>query len=324
MKKLAIGALLIAFATPSFAAEKAGAGSADDPMKGWSPPKIKNEKADRAEITALMNKFEAAGKKGDLESAMSLIEFPVLMTTDNSKGEAMSTTWDAEQYRKEMEPFFKPMPDMKVKHKPTVFLITDSLATVTDVATITMGNKTITARNAMLLVRTGGQWKVKAMTEGGWGDMMGESGGSHGTTKTSSSSTGSTGTSTSSTPSTGSSDTSTSSTPSTGSTATGTSSSTGTGSMSGTDNSSTGTGSMSGTGSSSTSSTGSTTGTTSTPGSTSSTDSTSTTGSASPSGSSTTGSTSSTGTGSTPSTGTGSSGSSNASEPAPAAPPASR
>jgi stress response protein SCP2 len=63
------------------------------------------------------------------------------------------------------------MKDAKVVHKPTIFLLTDSLASVTDVYTVTQGGKTITARSAMLLVRRDGKWRAKAMAEGGWGDL---------------------------------------------------------------------------------------------------------------------------------------------------------
>lgn len=144
-----------------------------DPMQGWKPPKVRNEQKDRAEIQKLFKAMEAAGKKGDVDAAASLIDFPVLMLTDDSKGEAHGAAWSREQWVETMEPFYKPMPDMKVKEKPNVFLISDSLATVTNVATITMGKgKPITTRNSMLLARVGGEWKVKAMVEGGWGDTM--------------------------------------------------------------------------------------------------------------------------------------------------------
>lgn len=165
-------AAVVALAAPlsALAAEPA-AGS--DPMQGWRPPKVKNEKQDRAEITKLFKTMEAAGKKGDIEAAAALVDFPVLMLTDDSKGEAHGGAWSREQWVKMMEPFYKPMPDMKVTEKPTVFLISDSLAAVTNIATITMGKKPpMTTRNAMLLARVGGEWKVKAMVEGGWGDSM--------------------------------------------------------------------------------------------------------------------------------------------------------
>lgn len=174
-RSLLVVATLLAFPLTSLAAEPAqsGAGAGGDPMGNWRPPKVKSEKQDRAEIAKLFKTMEAAGKKGDVEAAANLIDFPVLMLTDDSKGEAHGGAWTREQWVKEMAPFYKPMPDMKVKEKPTVFLMTDSLATVTNVATITMGKeKPFTTRNSMLLARVGGEWKVKAMVEGGWGDAM--------------------------------------------------------------------------------------------------------------------------------------------------------
>jgi len=174
---------LVAFAVP-LAAVAAEPAPGSEPMQGWRPPKVKNEKQDRAEIAKLFKAMETAGKKGDIEAAASLIDFPVLMLTDDSKGEAHGDAWTKEQWVKVMEPFYKPMPDMKVKDKPTVFLISDSLATVTNVATITMGKKAMTARNSMLLSRVGGEWKVKAMVEGGWGDSMAMAGTPEGAEKT--------------------------------------------------------------------------------------------------------------------------------------------
>jgi hypothetical protein len=95
------------------------------------------------------------------------------MLTDDSKGEAMGDAWSREQWTQVMKPFYeKPMKDMKITHKPSIFLLSDSLASVDDVYTMTMGGKTITSRSSMFFVRRDGKWRVKAMAEGGWGDMM--------------------------------------------------------------------------------------------------------------------------------------------------------
>lgn len=175
MKRLLL-AMLAMCLVPSlaFAAEeKTAATPADDPMAGWVPPKVKNEVKDKKEITALFQAMETAAKSGDLEAAAALVDFPVMMMTDDSKGEAMGEPWSREQWVEVMEPFYaKPQKDMKVKHKPTIFLISDSLASVDDVCTMTMGGKTMTSRNSMFLVRREGKWRVKGMAEGGWGDMM--------------------------------------------------------------------------------------------------------------------------------------------------------
>jgi hypothetical protein len=34
-----------------------------------------------------------------------------------------------------------------------------------------MGPKKVSGTSGLLLIRKGGEWKIKAMAEGGWGDM---------------------------------------------------------------------------------------------------------------------------------------------------------
>ena len=173
MKKLALLVALSAFVPAGFAAEQP-AGSTKDPMAGWVPRKITKEQQDRKEIGALFKAMHEAGKTGDLNAAAALVDFPVLMVTDDSKGEATAEPWTRERWMEVMAPFYKPMPDMKMTDKPTIFLLTDSLASVDNQWTMTMGNKKTTGRSASLVIRKDGQWRIKSMAEGGWGDMMKE------------------------------------------------------------------------------------------------------------------------------------------------------
>ena len=168
--------VLLLASTTAVAAGSSGS-SADNananPMSGWRPPKLSHEAQDKQEIAAVFRKMEEAGKKGDLSAATALVDFPVLMATDDSKGEAMAGPWNEEEWTKAMKPFYaKPM-DMKVTHKQTIHVLTDSLATAVDQATFAMGGKKMTTRSSSLLVRKGGQWKIKSLVEGGWGDAMG-------------------------------------------------------------------------------------------------------------------------------------------------------
>ncbi|HET8538557.1 MAG TPA: hypothetical protein VFL83_01665 [Anaeromyxobacter sp.] len=142
-------------------------------MAGWVPPKVKSEAKDKQEIQALFRAMDAASRTGDLDAALALVDFPVTMITDDSRGQATGEAWTRERWIEVMKPFYeKPMKDAKVTHKPTIFLLTDSLATVTDLVTIAQGGRSTTARNAMFLARRDGKWRVKVMAEGGWGDMM--------------------------------------------------------------------------------------------------------------------------------------------------------
>ena len=72
-----------------------------------------------------------------------------------------------------MKPFFENMPkDSKMTHKPTITVLSDSLANVVlDDFTMTIGKQKMSGRNAGLLVKRDGQWKWKVMVEAGWGGM---------------------------------------------------------------------------------------------------------------------------------------------------------
>jgi ketosteroid isomerase-like protein len=160
---------LLALVAPALAAEQnAGQG---DPMASWKPPKVRSEQKDKREILAVFAKMEAAEKKGDLEAAAAAVDFPVLMVTDDSKGEAQAASWTKEQWTQVMKPFYEKPMDAKMTHKPSIFMVTDSLATATDSWTMTMGGKTTSGRNSTVFIRRGGEWKIKSMMEGGWGDM---------------------------------------------------------------------------------------------------------------------------------------------------------
>ncbi len=173
VKKIAFSVSLLAAASTALATggEKM-MGSTSSPMEGWTPRKVMHEAQDKKEIQGVFKSLEDAGKKGDVEAAAALFDFPVLMATDDSKGEAKTDSWDKEKWTASMAPFYKPMPSMKMTHKTSTFFITDSLASVADTCTMTMGGKSTSSRSAMILVRKDGKWLVKSMVEGGWGDKM--------------------------------------------------------------------------------------------------------------------------------------------------------
>jgi uncharacterized protein (TIGR02246 family) len=168
MRKLVLVSLLLS-SSLALAGEKPAPA---DPMAGWTPKKAMKEGQDRKEIAALIRAMDAAGRKGDLAAAAALVDFPVLMVTDDSKGEGSAVEWSREQWTQVMEPFYKQPMTGKVTHKPIIFLASDSLATLNDTVTLVMGKKAMTSRNTTLLIRKNGKWLVKSMMEGGWGDMM--------------------------------------------------------------------------------------------------------------------------------------------------------
>lgn len=165
-------ALTAASAAAAAAQEKAP--PAADPLGAWKPHKVAREAADRKEILALMKAMDAAAVNGDLEAAATLVHFPVLMATDDAKGQGSAEAWTREQWLEVMKPMYaKPMSDAKTTHNPTIFLVSDSLALVGDNWSMTMGKKKMAGRSAAMLVRVDGSWRFAAMMESGWGDMPG-------------------------------------------------------------------------------------------------------------------------------------------------------
>jgi hypothetical protein len=160
-------ALALAVASPARPAEER------NPAPDAAIPRtVTNAKADRAEILALLRALEDAVRRSDVNGAASLVDFPVLMVTDDAKGEAMADTWSKDQWIEVMAPFYRPAPGTTISHRPAIFLVTDSLATVADEVTVTTGKQKFTTRSALVVVRTGGKWKVKSMVEGGWGGAV--------------------------------------------------------------------------------------------------------------------------------------------------------
>jgi hypothetical protein len=170
MRKLVLLSLVLSSSLAVAADEKTDAPA--DPMAGWTPKKVMKEAQDRKEVLAFVQAMDDAGKKGDLAAAAALVDFPVLMVTDDKTGRGHAVEWSREQWTQVMEPFYKQPMHAKVTHKPSIFFASDSLATLNDVTTMTMGKKTMTSRNTTVLVRKDGKWLVKVMMEGGWGDMM--------------------------------------------------------------------------------------------------------------------------------------------------------
>ncbi|MGA9521800.1 MAG: nuclear transport factor 2 family protein [Myxococcaceae bacterium] len=131
-----------------------------------------DEKKTKKEISDFLKQEDALMKKGDFDALVSRIDFPIFMATDDSQGVPRAKEYSREEYVTMMRPMMQNMPqDMKVQHKHTVTVLSDSLANVTDDYTMTMGKQKLRGRSSSLLVRRDGQWKWKTTAEPGWGDM---------------------------------------------------------------------------------------------------------------------------------------------------------
>jgi hypothetical protein len=86
----------------------------------------------------------------------------------------MAAPMTQEQWAATMKPYYDhPMPkELKMTMKPTITLLTDSLAQVTNDCTMTMGKVKKTFKTSTLVIKKGGRWLFKMGAEGGWGDGM--------------------------------------------------------------------------------------------------------------------------------------------------------
>ncbi len=170
MKKLIVAAL-IALAPLSTLADDAKAGGMD--MSKMGPWSRKTDEAKvKKEIQAFFAKNDDLEKKRDMQAQMANIDFPVYMVTDAAGGKIEAGETTREQWEQMMKPFFENTPkDMKVTHRRTITVLSDSLANATDDFVMTTGKQKLSGRNTSLLVKRDGAWKWKVMAEAGWAGM---------------------------------------------------------------------------------------------------------------------------------------------------------
>lgn len=192
MRRIAVCLVSLVLTAPAWAQDKeykespAATGGSGTPMDmskmGPWTRKPTNEAKTRQEIEAWVKEGDAIMKRRDFEADLARADFPVYMVTDDSKGVPMAETYDRQKFSEMMRPMFEQMPaDMQVTHKLDVTVLSDSLATLTDNFTMTMGGKKVSGRSSATLVKREGQWKWKSYVEAGWGDAPSSGVGGSGT-----------------------------------------------------------------------------------------------------------------------------------------------
>jgi ketosteroid isomerase-like protein len=170
---------VLALATPAFAQEAQpgtqpapAAGATDMSKHGpWTRP-VKNP--DKKGVDQLFKTMEEAWKKGDVNAVAEHIDFPVIMLTDDSKGEVKQTLASREQWLSMMKSMDMNMPKdqmPKMSHKHNVTFLSDTLAVAIE-DTKMSGKMKGNWKSMSVLTKRDGQWKVKQMTQAGWGDMQ--------------------------------------------------------------------------------------------------------------------------------------------------------
>jgi uncharacterized protein (TIGR02246 family) len=161
----------VAVADDKAAAPPAGAAAGPD----WSkvgPMSRKVTKEDKKGVDALYKATEEAMKKSDVNAFADLVDFPVIMLSDDSKGEVKHFSATREQFVDLMKPMFTSMPkDMKMDHKHTAHFLSDDLAVAIEETSMSMGKMKGKWKSMSVLTLRDGKWKFKQIAEAGWGDM---------------------------------------------------------------------------------------------------------------------------------------------------------
>jgi hypothetical protein len=179
MRRIAVCLVSLVLTSPVWAQEQesppatGGSGTSMDMSKmGPWTRKPTQESKTKKEVETFLNEEDAIMKRRDFQSTITRSDFPIFMATDDSKGVPKAEEYDQQKYTEMMKSSMEQGPEVKdVKHKRTITVLSDSLATFTDEYTMTVGGVKRSGRNAGLLVKQGDAWKWKGFFEAGWGDQ---------------------------------------------------------------------------------------------------------------------------------------------------------
>jgi hypothetical protein len=164
--------IVLGLSAVAVADDKAAAPAAGAPdMTKVGPMSRKVTKEDKKGVDALFKSVEDSMKKGDVNAFADLVDFPVIMLSDDSKGQVQHFAASREQFIDMMKPMMgMPMPK-DFKHKHTAHFLSDDLAVAVEENSGTMGKEKGKWKAMSVLTLKDGKWKFKEMAEAGWGDM---------------------------------------------------------------------------------------------------------------------------------------------------------
>jgi hypothetical protein len=165
--------LILGFSTVTSAADKPATAppAAAPDMTKVGPMSRKVTKEDKKGVDELYKAVEDAMKKQDLNAFADLVDYPVIMLSDDSKGQVVFFPATREQFVDIMKPMMSaPMPK-DMKHKHTANFLSDDLAVTIEDNSATMGKEKGKWKAMSVLTLKDGKWKFKQFAEAGWGDM---------------------------------------------------------------------------------------------------------------------------------------------------------
>jgi hypothetical protein len=166
---------MLAVAGVARAAEPASAppaGAPDMTKVGPMSRPVTKEKEDKKGVDELYKAMEDAWKKGDVNALAENVDFPVIMLSDDATGKAVHFEASREQWVDMMKGFVANMPkDAKMTSKHTASFLSDDLGVVVEEMSMAMGKVKGKWKAFSVVTNKDGKWKVKEMSEAGWGDM---------------------------------------------------------------------------------------------------------------------------------------------------------
>lgn len=142
-------------------------------MTKMGPLSRKVTKEDKKGVAETYKAWDEAWKKGDVNALADMVDYPVIMMSDDAKGEEKNFEASREQFVGMMQGFANMPKDMKItaRHAPT--FISDSLVVSVNNNSLSMGKVHGTWHSFDVLTLVDGKWKFKQICEAGWGDMAG-------------------------------------------------------------------------------------------------------------------------------------------------------
>lgn len=140
----------------------------ETPRGAWAPSAVTRE--DRRGLTRLAKEVEHAWEDRHLDDASALMDFPMLMVTDDGKGQTLAEPWTRERWLRVMGDLVNQLPaDAKLSTTRRTFtFVTDVLATIHEEKQLVSGKKKTRWRTTYVCALKGDRWRITSMIEGGF------------------------------------------------------------------------------------------------------------------------------------------------------------
>lgn len=138
------------------------------PRSAWAPSKI--TRRDTRGLDALAREMEHAWQERHLDDAAAVMDFPIVMVTDDGKGLTTSESWTRERWLRVTGDFINALdPAAKLTTRQrTYHFVTDRLATIQEERRWASASRTIRWRTVYVCVLKESGWRVTSIIEGGW------------------------------------------------------------------------------------------------------------------------------------------------------------